>query len=50
MMKVDNKVEPITDIDTKSKIDCRKSSIRSQPCKILNPNFLRLVLEIFQKL
>ena len=27
----------------------RKSSIRSQPCIILNQIFLRLVLEVFQK-
>ena len=28
----------------------RKSSIRSRPCITLDSNFLRLVLEIFQKL
>ena len=27
----------------------RKSSIRSRPCIILDPNFLRLALEVFQK-
>ena len=27
----------------------RKSSIRSQPCNILDPNFPRLVLEVLQK-
>ena len=46
MMRVDNKVEPISNIDTKSKIDYRKSSIRSLPCIILDPKFPRLVLEV----
>ena len=31
-------------------INYRKSSIRIRPCIILDSNFLRLVLEVFQKL
>ena len=44
------KEKNIVSSGTGPRIRYRKSSIRSRPCIILNPNFPRLVLEVFQKL